>query len=318
MSIYPYRNWTPEEDNLLRDLMATKKYSFRQMAKHFVGRTPTSLRKHALNHLGLRHDDFVFRKHSYNRTFFETPNPINCYVAGYYAADGCIQDNPTTRVITLSLAAEDGNQVETFKHLLGYSGKVCIDPRKRGQDTHSLRLYGAHQMAADLERNFGLTINKTHRLPPPKLADAYLQFCYLIGLLDGDGCVHLTSRDYLIITYVSCSYSIVNWVKTLVDSLKLTAVRANRSSDVRLECNAQAYRYTIGGAKAVDLICRAQALKSEGVPILDRKWDNPRINAYIDAFEVKHDLKLRRVGSISPSVTDITVSPLVSTAAPSV
>lgn len=292
----PYHNWTTEEDNLLRDLIATKKYSFRQMAVHFTDRTGTALRKHALKYLNLRHDDFVFRKHAYNRTFFETPSPLNCYVAGYYAADGCITDNPTTRVLAICSASTDLHQMETFKKLLGYTGSVSVETYTsklpngviRPQTMCWLRLYGAHQITADLKRNFGLDHLKMYHMPAPGLTDEHLKLCYLVGLFDGDGCVHVNVYGKVVIRYVSASRAIVEWVKTTIESMGLRTLKPGRHFAIVKEANSAAYAYAFGGYKALDFIRRAQRLKAEGIPILDRKWDNPRVNAAIKDFETIH------------------------------
>ena len=285
--------WTAEEESLLRELLEQKKLSFNQMTKFFEGRTGDALRKHAINYMGLSNEGFIFKKHSYNQRFFETPNPINCYVAGFYAADGYIGDNPTTRLLTISLAPEDGHQVETFKRLLEYSGQITIDPREHESrkrcDMHSLRLYSAYQITADLERVFGLTNKKTYRIPAPNITDPHLQLCYLAGLLDGDGCVHINKRGYISLGYTSCSLTIVEWVKQITDKMNLFALRTGKENHIRsLVPTANAYSYVLGGYKAIDLILRIQALKKEGIPILDRKWDNERLNIYIKDYAEKH------------------------------
>ena len=283
--------WTPEEDALLKKLMTTKKYSYNQMAVSFVGRSGTALRKRALNQLGLNHNDYTHRLHYYNQSFFAVPNPVNCYVAGFYAADGCIGDNPTTRYLSISLSEKDGHQVETFARLLEYSGKVTIDPKEYwGPDhsnMHSLRLYGAHQITADLERVFGLTPSKTFRIPAPNLTDQNHKLCYLAGLLDGDGCVNLQFSQgvtTLYIKYVSSSREIVEWVKTFIDSLNLVSKGKRLPSIVRKASGVEAFNYNVGGSKAVDLAIKIKALKSQGLPLLDRKWDNQQLNDYIKDF----------------------------------
>ncbi len=297
------RQWTTEEDNLLRELMSTKTLSFRQMATRFPGRNATSLRKHARVHLGLDNDGFIFHKHTYNQAFFAIPNPINCYVAGFYAADGYVGDNITTRVLAISLAPKDGHQVETFKRLLGYSGNITIDQREHlGHcNMHSLRLYSAYEIAADLERNFGLSYPKTFRIPAPNLTDPHLQLCYLAGLLDGDGCVHIGNKNTVLIRYVSASRDVVDWIKSFVDSMGLQTLKRGRHYTVCKEKRSAAYSFAVAGLKALDLIKRVQRLKAEGVPILDRKWDHPRINAYISEFCEKHGVTLDPPQEIRPS-----------------
>ena len=285
-----YQLWTPTEDSLLRELVATKKYSYRQMASHFPGRSGISLMKRARNYLDLSHNDFVLHKYTYNQHFFAVPNPINCYVAGYYAADGCITDNPTTRVLAMSLSHQEWHQLETFKKLMEYSGPVVDDSYPYRPNMCALRLYSAYQLAEDLERNFGITKGKTFRLPPPNITDPHLQLCYLAGLLDGDGCVHIANTGMLMISYASASKMIVDWVKGFIDSLNLHTFKRGRHFTIRKDPNSAAYIFAVAGAKAVDLVHRIQALKKEGIPILDRKWDNERLNTYIRAFEEKHQI----------------------------
>ncbi len=292
--------WTPEEDALLIELVKLNRVCYPEMVKHFNGRSRASLQKRALR-LGLSRDGFVYRKHYYNQAFFEIPNPINCYVAGFYAADGCIGDNPTTRYLSISLAMKDGHQVDTFARLIGYTGQVATDPKEYWgpdhSDMRSLRLYGAQQITADLERVFGLTPAKTFRIPAPNLEDPHLKLCYLAGLLDGDGCVHISIHGYISIKYASSSKTIVEWVKTYTDSLKLKGIRTyNTGPSISSTHNERAYIYAICGAKAIDLIERVQKLKLEGVPILDRKWDNPQINNYIQQFKEKHNINTPPLG----------------------
>ena len=307
--------WSPEEENRLREMLALKRYSFNQLAPFFPGRNGNSLRKHALVHMGLSNEGFILHKHSYNQRFFETPNPVNCYVAGYYAADGHIADNPTTRILTMTLSNIEWHQLETFKRLFEYTGPVVDTSYDYAPNMCALRLYGAHQITADLERNFGLTPRKTHRLPAPNLTDPHLQLCYLAGLLDGDGCVHISKYGFIVISYVSASRAIVEWVKGFTNSLNLLSVRKGRKGEILTTSGIAAYTYKIVGAKAIDLIKRIQCLKKEGLPILDRKWDNERLNSYIRDFEARHGITIPIIAS-STSVSSCASSALSSSVQP--
>lgn len=283
-----YKNWTPEESKLLGELVTGGKHSYNQMVPFFIGRSGTSLRKHAISALGMNQKGHIHKLHSYNQTFFAVPNPINSYVAGFWAADGHVTDNPTTRLIAIELSHTERHQLETFKKLMEYTGDVKDSSYPGREAMCALRLYSAYQLASDLEKNFGIGPRKTHRLPAPNLIDSHLQLCYLAGLLDGDGCVCISNQDRLSIQYASSSLEIINWVKSFTDSLNLTTIRIKRGGEIHdLRPAANAYRYQIAGMKAVDLIKRVQGLKAEGVPILNRKWDNPTLNAYIADYEAR-------------------------------
>lgn len=297
-----YRLWTPDEDQRLVRLVNENRLSYREMASQFPGRSATSLLKHARNGLNLTRDGFVYCKHSYDKTFFSVPNPVNCYVAGYWAADGHVTDNPTTRVVAIELSHEEWHQLETFKQLMRYSGLVKDSSYPNGHEgLCALRLYGEYQLANDLETHFGVTPRKTHRLPAPSLTDPRLKLCYLAGLLDGDGCVHISTTDRLSISYTSASEAIVLWVKQFIESLGLRSLRKDRSGNVNLAWgDTKAWSYQVCGLKAIDLVHRVQALKQDDVPILDRKWDNPRLNEYISTFLAKHELTRYDGPSIIP------------------
>lgn len=285
----PYKLWTSEEENLLRELISTKKYSYNQMSKFFEGRGGESLRHHAIN-MGINQKGRIHFTHSYNKNFFSTPNPINCYVAGYWAADGHIADNPTTRVVAIELSHTEWHQLEKFKTLMKYTGDVRDSSYPGREKMCALRFYSAYQLAEDLEKNFGVTKQKTYRLSPPNLNNDHLKLSYLAGLLDGDGCVNISITNRLCISYTSSSIKIMEWVKTFIESLDLQRLSDKGGIIRRVSGGWNAYVFQVCGLKAIDLIRRIQKLKSEGIPILDRKWDNEKLNTYITNFEREHNL----------------------------
>lgn len=296
------RYWTTEEDSLLTELVKVNKLSYREMSSKFEGRSGVSLLKRA-QRLGLDRNGFVFCKHSHNKTFFQIPNPINCYVAGYIAADGHISESGTTSYIALALSIRDEKQIELFAKLMSFTGTPLLQPRKHWDwgnfsDVKILKICSAYELIADLKRNFGLTQKKTYRIPAPCLDTEELKLCYLAGLLDGDGCVHISNTDLLTISYTSCSLLIVEWVMNFTKSLQLKGIRSKKFSKISYHKNTRSYRFSIAGAKAVDLIERMQQLKAKGIPILDRKWDNPELNQYISEFKAKFSEKLKNSASI--------------------
>lgn len=285
------RPWTTDEDNLLRKLVTKRTQSYEQMVPQFNGRTSTSLRRHAIDSLGINQKGRIHRRHSYNQAFFSVPNPINSYVAGYWAADGHVTDSWCTKVVAIELSHLEWHQLETFKQLMEYSGDVRDSSYSYREQMCALRFYGAYQLAADLETHFGVGPRKSHRLPAPRLDSPHLQLCYLAGLLDGDGSVVISNTNQLCVSYTSASNAIVEWVKTFTNSLGLRSIARNHKepSVCRLS-HAEAWTYRLYGLKAIDLIRRVQALKAEGIPILDRKWDNPLLNSYIRDYLAKHDI----------------------------
>src|SRR3990167_5826866 len=60
--------------------------------------------------------------YDYDENFFEIPNILNCYWAGFIAADGCVSKNNNR--ITIELDGKDKNHLIQFKNDVKFSGEV--------------------------------------------------------------------------------------------------------------------------------------------------------------------------------------------------
>lgn len=279
------RQWTHEEDSLLRSLVE-QKTSTKNMPSHFPKRTLRGIETRVYT-LGLK-SGTPRTIHSKDELFWDTPNPINCYYAGMVAADGSLNSEKHTFAWTAATADEE--HLIKFAATVKYTGKIShVSKKSPSSDTicyHSaLRISAAKRWLEDLKRNFDLFQNKTYRLRPPPLGNDYLMSCYLVGLLDGDGSLSFSRELKTVhIAYGSASKDIVQWVREFVDQRFQFAVKKKPPAIVKTLLNGRYYHTSIYGLKAVKFI---ELMKTLPVPRYSRKWENPELLAIIDRYHQK-------------------------------
>jgi hypothetical protein len=107
--------------------------------------------------------------------------------------------------------------------------------------------------------------------------------------LDGDGCVHINKENALSINLVSCAKECLDWMKEFVDCMDLPMLRrVGQRNVVGSVKGVDAYSLHYTGARAVCFVQLAQAFAAKhNLPILARKWNNPRLNQYITDFHAQ-------------------------------
>ncbi len=278
----PYQLWTPQEETRLRELVSTGKHSYRQIGA-MMGRGINSVTCHARQYLDINNDKYDKRKYHHDESFFSTPNLVNSYVAGFLAADGNISKTPAGYRVRLEVALEDENHLAQLKSLLGHDGPLH---RWGDRNTKFFCVHVSDQYANDMATNFGLIPNKTHRLNPPNLLSFDLKFAYLLGLLDGDGCVHVSKQNTLSVSYVSSSLTAVEWLKQMMDTMNFPSRQRNTLVPaIRLLSHAKAHALVYNGGRAVCLVQLAQEFAARyNLPVLARKWSSPKVVQYIADF----------------------------------
>lgn len=286
-----YDLWTENEIKILKENAG--KISFKEMTKFFTRRTASSLQKKALK-LGLS-SEIKFKKHSHNDDFWTNPNSINSYWAGFAAADGAILKNSRSENYTfrIELCAKDSNHLYQFKKDCDYTGPVVVYQKKKYkkeemQDVAYVNVCSIRSWLPQLKDNFAIIRNKTLRLGPPNLPNDYLKFCYLIGMIDGDGTItYVNGHDSIKIGLYSCSRNILQWCKELIESLGIKKmVDIGCESLVRQRKNQNCSSYTAQGSRAIQLF---EFLRQFPVPKLDRKWNNPNILQIISNFKNRNE-----------------------------
>jgi hypothetical protein len=268
-----YKIWTNEEDRLLQKLV-NGQTSYTEIAKQFVNRSSNSCRLRARRYLDLENKNYVHRLYSYDQNFWSTPNPTNCYWAGFCAADASIipyAQNKKGYTFCLELSIHDLNHLNELKNAVNYTGVIEVSKDKK---LCKFRIHGIEETWKNhLEKNFNIIPRKTKRLFPPFLDDKFLQFCYFIGYIDGDGCICLDKNRRFSVSITSASKTILEWMKNITDQF---IGKRKKKRSIQYKNNYAVFR--LSGQSAVNLF---NYLKDFPVPKLARKWNNPKILNFI-------------------------------------
>jgi hypothetical protein len=286
--------WSDNEIQLLKEKINLGTLNFKEMSAFFPGRTPDSLQLKARERKF--NSNYRFHKWTYNKDFFHTPNYINCFYAGWLAADGNLSKITESKSqychLRWACHSTDLPMVELFKKSIEYTGNIRVWTKDKTNNKYQTNcgehcvicLNGIEQMENDLKINFGITPNKTYHLPPPILDKLELKLAYIVGYINGDGCIHSNERN-LSIGFTSSSINILNWLKNLIDSFDLPMNRAGRSTNINKMGHANCYGLVYNGTRAIYLYW---LLKRVPVPILERKWNNPKIESFISKQVTKN------------------------------
>jgi hypothetical protein len=262
-----YKLWTTEEEQILESNLGAM--SFRDVGKK-LGRGPESCRSHAMA-MGLNNKGFVPRKYSHDHSVWNEQTVESCYWAGFLAADGCVQKRNKTWTLSLELARKDRSQVEAFRSFIGSDVQIFDD--ERISKTSRMAVHFGEEWS-NLMEGFLVTPNKTKRLRPPEFESELLELSYLIGYLDGDGCICLVNRRgklELTIRFVSSSFEVLDWIKSIRERLFNQKLK-NKTSKIAKYGNS--YSYAIAGKTAIDMFNHLRNLRT---PKLARKWEDEKI-----------------------------------------
>ena len=131
------------------------------------------------------------RKYECNDDFFSIPSILNSYWAGFISADGSISIRGNNKSLIISLGIKDIIHLEKFKNSIGYTNNIRIFNHKlNGKllDACSISIT-SNQIVEDLEKTFSITPRKTFTNNPPKLVNSDMIDSFIIGYIDGDGCI---------------------------------------------------------------------------------------------------------------------------------
>jgi hypothetical protein len=149
----------------------------------------------------------TWRKYVVNDAFFETPDLVNCYWAGFLAADGNLKKGRGPQV-TLRLAKKDEDTIHKFRDAVGFDGPIYSYVTNQGHPFSGVTIT-SKQWHEDLERNFSVVPAKTSTLQPPSIDDIDLVWAFCRGYFDGDGHADKWGRR---ICVVSKSSDFIEWM----------------------------------------------------------------------------------------------------------
>jgi hypothetical protein len=269
--------WTSEEDQFITTNYINLTYE--EMSEHLAGRTPHAIQMR-VQVLGFERDIREVRRRRsrvnyVDERFFETPDIINSYYAGFIAADGNI--NKFANRVAIRIQRRDEYLLKQLKEDSSYTGEIryyCGSGKNRDVFYSDFRVMGQSRWVADLYSNFNLLPKKTHILEPPYIEDEKLVISYIRGFIDGDGFISYKSKNAskkpLWIVGACGTKAMMSWLKHWFDKWAPDE-RRKTSAQVNGPYNSKSYVYTVSGRRALRILEKLLSVKT---PVyLKRKWD---------------------------------------------
>ncbi len=219
-------------------------------------------------------------KHSHNETFFEIPNLINSYWAGFIAADGCIQHN---NKVIIKLSKKDVNHLKKFKTDINFNGVLYECTRKtnyggspdkqkyngKEYSTSTIYLSNAQKLVHDLSTRFNIHHRKSLTLSYPNNLSPVNELAFIKGYIDGDGYIEFGARTRIIIC--GTKHTLL-WIKLIFDGLVKSTSSNGLVAGVRKHSQSDnLYVYEVGHLRAHKILVLLHSIRT---PHLDRKWNN--------------------------------------------
>jgi hypothetical protein len=275
--------WSDEEDAVLRKCY--NNMVVKEIMKLLPNRTSDGIKLRARK-LGLWQDaSLPYRKCSYDYNFFSTPNITNSYYAGLVASDGSVSDK--TNTLRISLKSDDAVILEQFRKDIKWTGALkdfldfpgansVIKNKNTATPTTLLCLSGAGQIMVDLETHYNIVPNKTLSLKPPTNLSLVNSYAFIIGLIDGDGSVHLNKHtpskwgaECSLSISIAGTFEMMFWVKRLFDVIFSNEKRQN--AEVTKQKGSNVWLYRVGGNRTYKILKELQKVPTP--TCLARKWD---------------------------------------------
>lgn len=228
------------------------------------------------------------RIHSVNDFFLRKDCNEKYYFLGLMASDGYVTFNQKNncKTIGISQSGESGLKIiQYLKQLLNYTGPILSHKPKNGKTSYSL-CFRSVTLFDDLNFN-NIVPNKTKNFCVPDyiLQDENKLKYFLIGYIDGDGCIGIY-KNMLSISFV-CSFFMYKQLKNL---------KLFKSARFAKGCGGNVMDIRFNGEKAIEF---AQWLYKHINVFKSHKY-NKYMDYYVHRFEIsKHLLILQQVRDIN-------------------
>lgn len=251
-----YNFWSDKEVALLKKLYPSK--GARVISK-IINRSLISIRTKATK---LNIKNIIRNKQNTYRcddTFFSKPNLINSYWAGFIAADGCVNDLSNRKnILQIAVHPKDVSLITRFKKDIKYTGNVKF---YRNKTTNLVQIrITSDKICEDLKKNFNITPRKSLTLRPPKGLTKQQARAYLVGYIDGDGCISIDKKNKVRLDILGTNKNLMWFCKIL--NINTKYIYKRKSENV--------YRLVLTCNLATKVI---KYLKQTKIPKLGRKWD---------------------------------------------
>jgi uncharacterized protein (DUF433 family) len=186
--------------------------------------------------------------------FFHIPNDINCYWAGFLAADGCV-----SRSLVLEIHEKDEFHLKKMSYCLGHNGTIY---HRKNRDMVSIGIT-SEEILTDLRNNFSIVQNKVKILQPPNITDENNIRSFIRGYIDGDGCY---CSKYNLIS-VRGTEQMLNWIKDCLNKF------ADLKTKTTVLYDWGSYKLQIRGPKKYSSSLLWLFKNANNLTVLDRKYE---------------------------------------------
>lgn len=256
--------WKKEEDETIE-----KNYysmEVKELQKLLPHRTQTAIELRAKRALGLTNDKRHQRKYAVNMQFFDQPNVLNSYWAGFIAADGCLSKKK--HLVSFGLHWDDGYLLEQFVKDIGFEGEVVYKELANGQRKAYLYIWGVESWFGPLENWFSVVPRKSLILKAPNLRNVDNVKAYIRGYIDGDGGIYPKRGPNKWVLSIRGTLSVLEFIRSSFSTWDVGKVwHGNEGAGI---CkNDSTHRYGISGHRSVYMLSKLLEVET---PHLVRKW----------------------------------------------
>ena len=198
---------------------------------------------------------------SVNHDYWKILNNINCYYAGFIAADGNISKN--NDYWQMALANEDKVVLESIVKEINFIGKI----HPVYSDKHYIRIQ-SKKMVKDLRRNFNIIPNKSLILTPPNITKKEHIYPFISGYIDGDGCISVIQNGKRLSLEVIGTKEVTEWIKK--QFVDIICKEESKKKYLYTYKKGNQYCFKVYNKMAYNIL---QELSTINAPRLNRKWD---------------------------------------------
>lgn len=218
-----------------------------------------------------------------NDAFFSSLSLVSSYWAGFIAADGCVHyDKRNYPTLEIALQVSDMQHLVRFKldcEAYNSNVNVCntsyVKQDGSVAEVSKIKLAGVYKMVDDLAGIYNITPRKSHSLLPPNIETKENILAYLAGLIDGDGCIRITTKkeqpgsDTLRIELCGASEPLLYWMSLQIDAYYPFESSLSTITKATVKGKGAKKTYTVTGSRAALFALDIQKLN---LPLLQRKW----------------------------------------------
>ena len=206
-----------------------------------------------------------------NESYFKVPNLVNCYWAGFLAADGNISDFDKKKRLSLQISDKDYEHCKKFADELNFSGKISRYTRKNGVKMCNFSI-NSNKLCHDLEENFNIVPRKTLKLQPPNIIDQEMIYSYIVGYLCGDGWISKRKKYQNLFTFGFIGQkTFLDWVRKQLSKLIIDETTKQKFLDIKTKDFPNYSKISFANKTYTnDILLFLKTLK---VPKLERKWN---------------------------------------------